>query len=100
VPLPDFDAAPSLLLTPQQLAPYAGRYRILGDANTVELTVADDGLHYIERDGEGELVRESRLFALSPDRFELREIPVTLEFEGPDRATLKAGDQVFVMERM
>lgn len=100
VPLPDFDGAPALLLTPQQLAPYAGRYRILGDANTVELTVADDGLHYIERDGEGELVRESRLFALSPDRFELREIPVTVAFEGPDRATLKAGEQVFVMERM
>jgi CubicO group peptidase (beta-lactamase class C family) len=99
LPLPSFDHAPALLLSREQLTPRVGRYRIVGDVNTIELRLDDDGLRYIETDSAGEQVRDSRLFALAPDRFELREIPVTLRFDGAGEATMTAGGQVFVLER-
>ncbi|HEY9142709.1 MAG TPA: serine hydrolase domain-containing protein [Arenimonas sp.] len=99
VPLPAFEDAPALLLTAEQLKPYAGLYRIRGDTNTIELTATDDGLVYAERDEDGGLVRRSRLFAVAPDTFELREIRATLRFSGNQPATLSVGEQVFVLDR-
>lgn len=100
VPLPDFDHSPAMLLTAAQLAPYEGRYQIVDDGNFIELFATDDGLAYVERDGDGNTVRESRLFAVAPDTFELREIPVTIAFDGPGSATLTAGEQAFKMQRI
>lgn len=100
VPLPDFDHSPSVLLTAAQLAPYEGRYQITGDGNTIELAANEDGLRYVERDGDGVTVRESRLFALAANEFELREIPVKIVFDETGVATLIAGDQTYTLRRL
>ena len=100
VPLPTFDQSPALLLTVEQLKPYAGLYGIPGDdTNTIELTATEDGLQYTERDEHGDFVRQSRLFAVAHGTFELREIRATITFSGTQSATLSVGEQAFVLER-
>ncbi len=81
IPLPDFDHPPSAKLTIAQMQPYLGRYRFVGEANTVSITERDGRMYYAEYDERGEEVRTARIYAHRDGGFYLRQIPLFLDFE-------------------
>lgn len=104
IDLPRFDHPPAIALDTRKLRRHVGHYRIdHDDGNTIELTLDDEGLVYVERTGAGKQVRRSRLHADSATRMHLREVPVTLEFPTEDaptrRIVLRFQDQRFTLLR-
>lgn len=104
VPLPDFDHPPTATLTIAQMQPYLGRYRFVGDTNTVSITEWDGRMYYTEFDEHGSEVRTARLYARRDGGFYLRQIPLFLDFELENgravSARLSLQSHRFEMERM
>jgi hypothetical protein len=96
VPLPDFSHPREILLAPEVLETYVGKYRIDGE-NFVGIDVRDGRLLYTETTTAGKLVRETTIYASSESDFYFTDIPVTLVFDRPDPETGKSAPGVTLL---
>lgn len=103
--LPLFEHPPYQRLNEDNLAKFAGDYRLIedSDGNRITLTVINHQLIYHEKTSNGETVRKSPLYAIDAHTFQLADVPVTVSFnpqhEKPD-ATLSFNKQVFTMVKV
>lgn len=104
VPLPTFDYPPTTDLDEAEMRPYVGRYRFVGDTNTVTIHIRDGQLIYSEYTGQGDPVRTARMYASRGGGFHLRQIPLYFEFDVEGgvavRARLTIQGQSFGLERI
>ncbi|PWK43593.1 serine hydrolase domain-containing protein [Pleionea mediterranea] len=82
IDLPDFETPPARMLSHESLAPLVGEYFLKSDPEGNSFNfISDEGqMIYLEKTPNNKVVRRTRLFGVTDKKFEMAEMPLTIDF--------------------